>query len=259
MNLSGLWADGWFYISALGFLVSGALFFALLGQYRAAVEAADQNEPDLPVEAATSPLNVDFTPEPKRSFAPLASVAPAPSPSDKPDFQPSANSPALDYMKNIKTQLIELHAEVRQLTARIDAIGGRDEALIERLTEMTVVVASLKNSGASSPSASEPARKPKKVEVPAPSAETTQSVPVQAPPEKKPELKLDVKPALSPDETMRMELDAVIASQLPRNEVKSAAAPETAPKLEPAPEPAPSIVSEPEPGEKPRRGPVWPV
>jgi hypothetical protein len=40
--MPGLWADGWFYISSAGLLVSGALFFFLLGQYRAAADAADE-------------------------------------------------------------------------------------------------------------------------------------------------------------------------------------------------------------------------
>ncbi len=33
--MMGLWADGWFYISSAGLLLSGILFFFLLGQYRA--------------------------------------------------------------------------------------------------------------------------------------------------------------------------------------------------------------------------------
>src|SRR5688572_27257204 len=40
-DMVGLWADGWFYISSAGLLVSGVLFFFLLSQYRAAAEAAD--------------------------------------------------------------------------------------------------------------------------------------------------------------------------------------------------------------------------
>lgn len=39
-----LWADGWFYISAIGFIVSAVFFVFLLGQYRAAVEAEDRQE-----------------------------------------------------------------------------------------------------------------------------------------------------------------------------------------------------------------------
>ena len=42
--MMGLWADGWFYISSAGLLVSGVLFFFLLGQYRVASEAADATE-----------------------------------------------------------------------------------------------------------------------------------------------------------------------------------------------------------------------
>ncbi len=43
-----LWADGWFYVSAVGFAVSSVLFVLLLGQYRAAVEAEDQAEEEGP-------------------------------------------------------------------------------------------------------------------------------------------------------------------------------------------------------------------
>jgi len=42
--MNGLWADGWFYISTAGLLVSGVLFFFLLGQYRAAADAADEQD-----------------------------------------------------------------------------------------------------------------------------------------------------------------------------------------------------------------------
>src|SRR5689334_10252593 len=40
--MSGLWADGWFYICAAGLLISAALFFFLLSQYRAAAAAHQQ-------------------------------------------------------------------------------------------------------------------------------------------------------------------------------------------------------------------------
>ena len=42
--MQGLLADGWFYLSAASLLLSGVLFFFLLSQYRAAVEAADRAE-----------------------------------------------------------------------------------------------------------------------------------------------------------------------------------------------------------------------
>ncbi len=52
--MNGLWADGWFYISSAGLLVSGVLFFFLLGQYRAAADAADGRQVALEPEAETS-------------------------------------------------------------------------------------------------------------------------------------------------------------------------------------------------------------
>ena len=52
--MASLWGDGWFYISALGFLGSGALFLYLLGQYRSAVEEAEESDTDAPSLESTS-------------------------------------------------------------------------------------------------------------------------------------------------------------------------------------------------------------
>ena len=72
--MMGLWADGWFYISSAGFLVSGVLFFFLLGQYRAASAAADATESD-PPEIAVSAVHPVFVPD-EPAHAPVASISP---------------------------------------------------------------------------------------------------------------------------------------------------------------------------------------
>ncbi|HAM36718.1 MAG TPA: hypothetical protein DEB40_00670 [Elusimicrobia bacterium] len=61
--MTSLWGDGWFYISALGFLVSSAFFLYLLGQYRASVEDAEEPEASgeevglLPKPASAAAMN----------------------------------------------------------------------------------------------------------------------------------------------------------------------------------------------------------
>ncbi len=77
-------------------------------------------------------------------------------------------NPAVVYLQNIKNQLEELHQETRDLAKRVDAITGRDEALIERLGELTQAVAELKSSAAAAPAPVEPAtpKRAKKSEAP---------------------------------------------------------------------------------------------
>jgi hypothetical protein len=61
--VASLLGDGWFYISAVGFIGSGALFLYLLGQYRVAVEDAEESEAVAPAPALTvKPVVVDPTP-----------------------------------------------------------------------------------------------------------------------------------------------------------------------------------------------------
>ncbi|MEK7389954.1 MAG: hypothetical protein AAB036_09660 [Elusimicrobiota bacterium] len=78
----GLLGDGWFYISAAGLLISGVLFFFLLGQYRAACEAADATESDTveaPVVHAIRPVWVhdDFPSESVASVSVEKTSSPA--------------------------------------------------------------------------------------------------------------------------------------------------------------------------------------
>lgn len=305
--MMGLWADGWFYISSAGLLVSGILFFFLLGQYRVASEAADATESEqaadkeAPAPAAIRPVYI-----PEDSPAPrIASHAETPEPEAKPKPKPESEttppprkdpasstggiSPAVVYLQNIKVELADLHKDLRALSKRVDdelaSVSTRDEALIERLGELTRAVEGLKSAvpAAASepvpePEPAKPARKPRKaekapepeivveaakpepevvveaakpepevvLEAPKPAADSVIEVlpppPVEVPPV------AEVKaPSPSPDETIRMELGALIA-------------PKPAAVEAPAPAPAePAVQDAPPPEEKPRRGPVWPV
>ena len=326
--MTGLLADGWFYISSAGLIVSGILFFFLLGQYRAASEAADQ--PEIETAPAASEPRVPLVrsvwiPEEKEPEAHVASV-----PMDKPREQPAEAkpqpvseapekrrdssatggvSPAVVYLQNMKIQIDTLHEDTRDLAKRIDAIAGRDEALIERLSELAQAVAELKSMAVQSavsapaPVAAPTPKRAKKIEAPAPEPEiaaaaepkieTKSEPPIEVKPEPvieakpepaveakleprielKPEPVVDPKPetagvelglrlaktepeakkVVSPDDTTRMELDAVISAQLSKATEKTQPA-----AAFPAAEAAPAA-EQPVLGEKPRRGPVWPV
>lgn len=258
--MQALWADGWFYISSAGLLVSGALFFFLLGQYRAAADAVDVRDsaPETEVEARAVPVRPVYVPEEPAPAPKLASVS-APAERTEPKTAASTPresttggiSPAVVYLQNIQTHLYELHGEIRDLGQRVNAITSRDEALIERLGELTQAVAEIKASAASAPAEapapaprrarkSEPAAEPKPEPVieakpePVAQAEPAPVVPAQPEPvadikpepivEKTPEPVVEAKRPVSPDETIRLEPGAAAESD-----------------------------------EKPRRGPVWPV
>ncbi|MEQ1919416.1 MAG: hypothetical protein ABL955_09465 [Elusimicrobiota bacterium] len=276
--MMGLWADGWFYISSAGLLVSGILFFFLLGQYRIASEAADITEGEQGADKeVSSPAVVRpvFIPE----DSPPARIV---SHSDKPEAKPKTEgeyagpdrrkdaststggiSPAVVYLQNIKVELADLHKDLRSLAKRVDdelaAVSTRDEALIDRLGELTRAVEGMK-ALAAAPEAASPkkARKAEKAPEPQPEPEAVpEPVPVSLVLEPVPEPKTEPVPepkieaVHSPDETIRMELGALLAPPPARIE------PEAAP-AEQIQEQAP-VSSEPPPEEKPRRGPVWPV
>ncbi len=92
-----LWGDGWFYISAGGFIVSAVLFVFLLGQYRAAVEAEDETEaapepaadpvPIAPTEKVYTPRSVVDAmkaAEAEKAAAPASAPGPVPKPAPAP-------------------------------------------------------------------------------------------------------------------------------------------------------------------------------
>ncbi|MFI5361251.1 MAG: hypothetical protein ACHQ49_04720 [Elusimicrobiota bacterium] len=290
----GLLADGWFYISSAGLLVSGVLFFFLLGQYRAANDAADQPEPETAAEPFVPLVRPVWIPDESAAPAKLASVggekpaqrapaleAPAPQPAqaaEKPASQSAAApggrrsgdsttggvNPAVVYLQNIKMKLEEIQKETHDLAARVDAITGRDEALIDRLSELTQAVADLKSSNAPVSASVEPpapkrARKAEPVAVViAPPSASPQPVPAvaaaveaKAEPEPIAEPKAAVaNPALEGLQDLVKEMPAPVARAEPKPEPAAAPAPSV-------PASAPSAEAEAE--EKPRRGPVWPV
>jgi hypothetical protein len=278
INMMGLWADGWFYISSAGLLVSGILFFFLLGQYRAASEAADVTEGDQGADkeiSAVSAIRPVYIPEdvPAPKVAshsdkpePKAEAKPKPDAEQKdPSVTTGGISPAVVYLQNIKGELTDLHNDLRSLSKRVDdelaAVSTRDEALIERLGDLTRAVESLKAGvpAVAAAPAETPAPAPKKArkaeKTPEPEiAVVLETKPEPAPepvPEPKPEPVPEPKtePARSPDETIRMELGALISPAPVQPETKT-------PVTEPVAEP---VAVEPPPEEKPRRGPGWPV
>ncbi len=281
--MMGLWADGWFYISSAGLLVSGILFFFLLGQYRVASEAADVTEAAEAPEAEArdaSPIRPVYIPDEEPAQQQVVSHSPRePEAAPKPEAKPKAEteapaerrrdpanttggiSPAVVYLQNIKIELADLHKDLRGLVKRVDdelsSVAARDEALIDRLGELTRAVESLKAAAAvAAPDAAAPSPAPKKARKAEKSPEPVVAEPavdavVEASPlpaaEPEPEPAPAPRPApitepiVSSEETIRMDLSALVAP------LPAEPAPAETPKLEASPE------------EKPRRGPVWPV
>ena len=262
--MAGLLADGWFYISSAGLLVSGVLFFFLLGQYRAAADAADRPEPEAAAEPHAPLVRPVWAPEEPASSAKLASV-PADQPAETESAEPKREAapvqaerrrenatggvnPAVVYLQNIKTQLEEIRSETRDLAKRVGAITDRDDALIERLGELARAVADLKGLNAPAREPVEPAAAPKrakKSEAPATAASpilTIEPPAVAAAPEPQAEPKPEPEAKMEPsaDEAVRPDLKPAVEPPVPAESLTPAA-------------------EGPELGEKPRRGPVWPV
>ena len=268
----GLMADGWFYISSAGLLVSGALFFFLLGQYRAAGDAADHPEAEAAAEPHAPVVRPLYIPDEPAASPKVASIS-----ADKPaEKSPAAASPepkretatggvntAVVYLQNIKSQLEQIHQETRALAQRVDAITSRDEALIDRLGELTQAVAELKgsNEAAAAPAA---APVPAPAEPPAPKRAKKNEGPSNAVFFQKTGAPVAsvAEPAVPAAEPVAAVVEPVAPAAEP-----VAAAPEPEARPAPAEEapPAPVVLSapapeqEPEAGDKPRRGPVWPV
>ena len=297
--MPGLWADGWFYISSAGLLVSGALFFFLLGQYRAAVDAADEahGEDAAAEPVVASPVRPLYIPDEPEPPTPLKAAPPAPAPVAASPAVPAAEkkegfsgatspggiSPAVVYLQNLKTQLEEMGGELRGLTKKVSAISDRDEALIERLAELTRVVEELKSGAA--PAAAVEAPAPKKARKPAetrpePAAEPAPVIvapaPVAAPAATPPTVELKIELGAAPGagapvnepvpEPKLSRAAAAAEATLSGGEVKPVVAAEAAPAPDATlrvddlkaaleqPASAPEAAEE-----KPRRGPVWPV
>src|SRR5947209_4746569 len=100
MNIQALLADGWFYVSGFGLMVSAVLFVYLNNQRRAAAAAADHHdgmeaEAPVAVRPVFVPVEPVAMPKPVPSVAPVmeekpkavepvaAAPAPAPAPAPK--------------------------------------------------------------------------------------------------------------------------------------------------------------------------------
>jgi hypothetical protein len=173
--VASLWGDGWFYISALGFLGSGALFLYLLGQYRSAVEDAEESdgsaappaspviEPLLPkpvlVELTPAPAAAPLVSPPKVKAAPVVALpVAAPQPEAAPAPKPAAAvaapgytgperrrseatssgglSPAVVYLQNIKSQMERFDKEIAALKNLSAQQSAQGELLLKRLAEL---------------------------------------------------------------------------------------------------------------------------
>src|SRR3989338_3025542 len=168
--MAALLADGWFYISAGGFLVSSILFVFLLGQYRAAVEAEDREEEfggfsymprpvtvaetrqDLPV-AVVTPISsapkgfADYSEpesspkdEPSAVKAPetVAQPEPAPTPvlASSPEAEKAATSPAVSFLHDLKTQIDGLDHEITDLKSLTARQAEQGDVILKRLAEL---------------------------------------------------------------------------------------------------------------------------
>jgi len=204
--IQSLLGDVWFYAYAVGFLASLGLFAFLLGQYRAAVQAAD-HQPDTmqpvlkPVQVEPSGIKktvllsaaavepVPVTPAPAAAAplvapmpAPAAAPAPAPA-AKKSEMTTSGLSPAVVYLQNIKSQMDNLDKEIKNLKSLVSKQDSQGDTILKRLDELAE---KLKGAPAPSPKSEAPAAvaPPTPATVPSsvpPPRQATQPVPVPIP------------------------------------------------------------------------------
>ncbi len=134
MHFPGLFSDGWFYLSAGGFIASVVLFVAFLGNYRAAVEAEDEEvlpesetgqEPEL---SKPEPAVFERVPE---AVSPILITTPEPAPQVVlSQARGQAPAPASG-------------ADVKEIEERLGSLEGR---LAGRLTALESDLSALKSS-----------------------------------------------------------------------------------------------------------------
>lgn len=182
--MNGLWADGWFYISSAGLLVSGILFLFLLGQYRSAADAADRHEPAVEPESSMALISPVYVREEPAEAARVAAPPPVP-------------IPAPASLEFIERRLEGLCGQVAELSESV----VRMARALEGLKAASSVPVILPPAPAGVPevvlaAASKPEIKLER-EVPPPA-------PVPQP-----------KPVLSPDETIRLISGDIFAAEAP--------------------------------------------
>lgn len=259
MNMNGLWADSWFYISVVGFLLSSVLFVFLLGQYRAAVEAAEDEEPVQPVPVAPAPKlafpaaaaeksekTMVIPPEekgpvpvvsvfkaekvPSVQTQPLASAAEPAKALPSPDAEKKKSgattsseiSPAVVYLQNIKMQMEKLDKDLLNIKSLASQQAAQGELILRRLGELVERVRGIE--AAKSPG---PVAPGEKSETAAPAAAPAAEPPAAAPVVSEPAA---LPPEASPAATLFIEPTVAMQSfQKTQSAVEPAAAPAAAP------------------------------
>jgi len=244
-----LLGDVWFCVSALGFLCSGALLLYLLGQYRAAVEEAEENDAASMSPESTSegePLPI----KPVAVSLPPAPVVALPEPRRGDSNNSGGVSPAVVYLQNIKSKMETFEKEISTLTALSAQQAAQGELLLKRLSELAEdrKADSLPRRATPAPAPRTAPKEPlvSKIAEPPPAKAAESPVTPNVLPDDRPAsaAAAALKPSAVP--SVPQEAEAVASEALPQTPGTS------------VPEPA---VSEPEPVEpsKPRKGPVWPV
>lgn len=294
--MATLWTDLWFYVSAGGFLASLALFFMILGRYRAAVETDEEAEPDQPVRSISFPDPEPAKPAPVlRSAAEAAGektlvlppserplpVAEAPAPRMEPVLRaapppqaagPAAVekrrgetttggiSPAVVYLQNIKMQMEKFDKEIAGLRSLASQQAAQGDLILRQLADLKGRLTE-----AAAASAARPESRTQSVLKPEPQPEP------EAKPQEKPILKAaeeKTQPpapaeklvAAAPAPAAASDADATAEMTVTQSVTPPPQAGETGPKLElkvsPPPEKKDAAEEQPK---APRKGPVWPI
>ncbi|HVC08806.1 MAG TPA: hypothetical protein VNH15_02560 [Elusimicrobiota bacterium] len=252
MSFPGLWADGWFYLSAGGFLASAILFIYFLSNYRAAVEAEDEEfvpEPDLESEAPpqqAAPILHEKSSAPSGAatiVSPEPDIRRAPSGVSDAPAQASSPAPLQDYreveveLKNLESHLGErlkvLESELGALKSAVDSEAEQGRQILKQLNDLSALKDAVREGAEKNETileqVAELARALGKKDEKRPA-------PIAAP-----ELIAEAKPQPTPAPQLEPAVEA-------KPQLKS----ESAPK----PEPVPAEASKPQ---TTRKTPVWPI
>lgn len=250
--MGGLWGDGYFYLAAAGFLISFVLFLFLLGQYRAAVEGADESAETVP--PSPGPVPIPSVPVVSSVVAPAEEKTlvlerkPAEAPAEvktpaytgperrRADTTTGQLSPAVVYLQNIKGQLEKFDQDIANLKQLASQQAAQGEAIMQRLAALADVLQDLKATPA-------PAPAPAPAELSAAQGFTLPETPA---------------PAAEADKTLVIERSSV-PPPAPAAEPKAEPPQPTSPLELKLDTPAQPLPQAPEPEAKPRKGPVWPV